>query len=65
MTEIPNAPVRRIMKYSGAIRVSEDAANELTKFIEEETENIARKAVKFAEHAGRKTVTAADVKLAV
>lgn len=65
MTEIPTAPVRRIMKYSGAIRVSEDAANELTKFIEEETENIARKAVKFAEHAGRKTVTAADVKLAV
>lgn len=65
MTEIPTAPVRRIMKYSGAIRVSEDAANELTKFIEEETETISRKAVKFAEHAGRKTVTAADVKLAV
>ena len=54
----------RILKKSGAERVSDESANELRRVIEEIAESIAKKAVDMSTHAGRKTVKADDIKLA-
>ncbi len=65
MAELPIAPVKRILKNAGAERISDDAAVELATILEEEGEAIAARATKLAKHAGRKTITADDVKLAL
>ncbi|MFB6204283.1 MAG: histone family protein [Candidatus Nanohaloarchaea archaeon] len=62
MAELPLAPVKRIIKQAGASRVSEDAVEELRDELEGYAEERARESKKYAEHAGRKTVQADDVK---
>ncbi len=64
MTIIPFAPIERVIRNAGAQRVSESAGMELTEILEEFGLEISREAIKLAEHAGRKTVKAEDIKLA-
>lgn len=63
-SELGLSAMYRILKKSGAQRVSDDSANELRRILEEIAEVIAKSAVDMSEHAGRKTVKAEDVKLA-
>ena len=55
------AAMYRVMKKSGAERVSDDAADEL---LEEVAERIAKQAVDLSVHAGRKTIKAEDIRFA-
>jgi DNA-binding protein len=62
---IPLAAMEKILKNSGADRVSDKAKETLKDIVEERAEKIATDAVRYAMHAGRKTVKAGDIKLAV
>ena len=64
MAIIPLAPVERLIRSAGSQRVSETAAVALIEILEEYGLEISREAIKLAEHAGRKTVKAEDIKLA-
>jgi histone H3/H4 len=61
---LPIAPVEKLIREAGGERVSAGAARELASILEGIGKEIAAKAITFARHAGRKTVTAADIKLA-
>ena len=63
-SELGLSAMYRILKKSGAQRVSDESAVELRRVIEEIAEAIAKNAVDMSGHAGRKTVKADDVKLA-
>ena len=62
--DLPLATVERLIKKSGAERVSESAARELASVLQERAAVISSKAVKLAKHAGRDTVTEEDIKMA-
>jgi len=61
---MPLAPFERILKKAGAKRVSKSALVELSEVITDYTHDISAKAAELAEHAGRKTIIGADIKLA-
>lgn len=65
MTDLPIAPVDRLIRKAGAMRVSEDAAIAMVKVLEETAIEVAKKATMFANHAGRKTVVSEDIQLAL
>jgi len=65
VSELPLAAIDRIIRKSTGIRVSESAAKELSTFLEEEGMRVAQQAAIFSKHAGRKTVTDEDIRLAL
>ena len=65
MSEIPKAPIARIIKDAGAERVSEDAKAELAAYVEEVAREVAIEANKVAKIAKRKTIKAEDIQLAI
>ncbi len=64
MSELPIAPIGRIIKNAGGLRVSKDAEDTLRKVLEQCGEDISLQAVKLAKHAGRVTVKASDIEMA-
>ena len=62
MSEIPKAPIARIIKEAGAERVSEDAKAELAAYVEEVAREVAKEATQVAKIAKRKTIKADDIK---
>ncbi|MFP3951922.1 MAG: histone family protein [Candidatus Bathyarchaeia archaeon] len=63
--EIKVAPMHKLIKKAGAERVSEDSAILLGDALEELGLQIAKEALDFARHAGRKTVKARDIEIAI
>ncbi len=61
---LPLAAMENILKTYGAERVSESGKKALKEVLEEIAKEIAEDAIKYSIHAGRKTVKAADIKLA-
>lgn len=64
MVELSRAAVERILKKSGAGRVSADATITLTVLMEEYGSFLAKEAKKMSDHAGRKTVRGVDIRMA-
>jgi DNA-binding protein len=62
--EIAVAPMYRLCKKARAERVSEAAAKELAKALEDIGVKIAKEALDYAMYAGRKTVKAEDIEIA-
>ena len=62
---LPLAAMEKLLKQGGAERVSDKAKVALKNVLEEIAHEIAVKSIKLAVHAGRKTVKAEDIKLAV
>jgi len=65
MARLAVAPVRDLIKDSGAKLVAKDAVTKLIEILEAEVEEITRKAIGFAKHAGRKKVMMTDINLAI
>ncbi|MFA6268469.1 MAG: histone [archaeon] len=65
MTELPLAAVDRIIRKTAGVRVSESAAKELAVYLEEEGMKVAQQAAVLSKHAGRKTITDEDIRLAL
>jgi len=64
-TELATATVHRLLVKAGAGRVGDDAVEELRKVLEEIAFRIGKEAIELSTHAGRKTVKAEDIRLAV
>jgi len=62
--ELSIAPMHRICKKAGAGRVSEAAAKALAKELDTVGVKIAKEAIDYSMHAGRKTVKAEDIEIA-
>jgi histone H3/H4 len=61
---VPLAAMERLLKKEGANRVSEEAKHALKKSLEDYASKLSYSAVKYANHAGRKTIKKQDVELA-
>jgi DNA-binding protein len=59
------APMRRLCEKAGADRVSDAAAQELAKVLEEIGAKIAKEALDYAVYAGRKTIKMKDIEIAI
>ena len=62
---LPLAAMEKLLKKCGAQRVSEDAKEAMKDILENYGEELGQKAVRIAQHSGRKTVKGSDIKLAV
>ncbi|MEA2070947.1 MAG: histone [Asgard group archaeon] len=63
-SELPLAPVERIIRETTKMYVSDGAARELRKVLHEIAERLADDAADLANFAGRKTIKRRDIALA-
>jgi histone H3/H4 len=63
--EIKLAPMHKLIKRAGAERISEASALRLGAALEEIGLKIAKEAIDYALHAGRKTVKTRDIEIAI
>ena len=62
--EFTVAPIRRLLKKAGDLRISEEAAEKLRFYVGEYGFSVAKHAIKNAESEGRKIVLERDIKKA-
>jgi DNA-binding protein len=62
--ELPVASMHRLCNKAGAERVSEAASKELAKALGEIGVKIAKEALDFAVHSGRRTIKSKDIEIA-
>jgi len=62
---IPLLALKLILKEQGAIRIKDDALEELRDLLEKEVEDIGFLARRYAQHANRKTILESDIELAI
>lgn len=62
--EFTIAPIRRLLKKAGDLRINEEAANTLRDYIGEYGMRVAEYAVENAQNEGRKTVLERDIRKA-
>lgn len=62
---LPLAAMEKLLKEGGCERVGEDAKEALKQILEAKASEIAKKAMIYAHHAGRKTIKAEDIRLAL
>lgn len=62
--KLPLAIMKRIIRDAGAEYISKDAQERMAEVLEQIGTNIAKNAIIFARHAGRKKVNASDIMLA-
>lgn len=58
---LPKSAVKRIAKDAGAERISDEAVTAMVSKAEEYIATLATQGAKMAAHAGRKTITTADL----
>ena len=63
MAILPVSAVERLIRSVGAERVSKEAAVALAAILEKKGSELATRSIRLAKHAGRKTVTADDIRL--
>jgi len=63
--EVSTAAIHRLIEKAGAERVGDDAIEELRKVLEDLAVRIGKEGLELAVHAGRKTIKAEDIRLAV
>ena len=62
--EFTVAPIRRLLKKAGNLRINEEAANRLRELIGSYGQSVAELAVENAISEGRKTILERDIKMA-
>ena len=62
--DIPLAPLERLLRKAGAKRVSKSAVKEFAQVLADYTHDLSAEALMLAKHAGRKTIVAADIRMA-
>ena len=60
--EFTIAPIRRLLKKAGKLRINEGAANKLRDYIGEYGHLVAERAIELAKKDGRKTVLERDIR---
>ena len=60
--EFTIAPIRRLLKKAGNLRINEEAAIKIRDFIGEYGKLVAERAVELAKKDGRKTVLERDIR---
>lgn len=62
--ELPLAPFERLLRNAGAKRVSKSAAKQFAAVMADYAHELSDEAIALAKHAGRKTITDSDVRMA-